>query len=324
MASSILRKCTSKECVDMPEINADFCLYLRQFAYDFKNNFLSIDGKKMHFIDEGCGEPIIMLHGNPSWSFYYRYLVHALKNQYHVIVPDHIGCGLSEKPSRNEYSYTVQQRVHDLNVLLEQLRMKNNLTLVLHDWGGFIGMAYAVQHPESIARIIVLNTSVFHLPKQKRFPWLLRLARSTIGKYLVVQHNFFARGTAWIGCQAVRMPKLLREAYCCPYDSPSHRIALWEFVHDIPVKPNDYSYSFLSSVQKQLPLLEKVPMLICWGMKDFVFDKHILEQWQRCFPNALIHRFPRHGHYVLEDAKEEVIPLVKQFLIDHPLRKKNE
>ena len=109
-------------------------------------------GLRLHYIDEGEGEPVVMLHGNPSWSFLYRNLIDSLRGSHRVIVPDHIGCGLSEKPDDSRYTYTLQSRMDDLEDLLDHLGLDRELTLVLHDWGGMIGMAYAARHPERIAR----------------------------------------------------------------------------------------------------------------------------------------------------------------------------
>ena len=129
--------------------------------YPFTGNLLDIQGLNYHYLDEGNGPPVVMVHGNPSWSFYYRNLVLALRDRYRCIVPDHIGCGLSDKPGDNRYDYTLSRRVDDLEALLEHLGIRENITLVVHDWGGMIGMAYAVRHPERIKRLVILNTGAF-------------------------------------------------------------------------------------------------------------------------------------------------------------------
>src|SRR5210317_837044 len=154
--------------------------------YPFENHFLELNGLQYHYLDEGQGEPVVMVHGNPSWSFYYRDLAKALRDRYRVIVPDHIGCGLSEKPGDGGYSYTLKQRVDDLESLLEHLDIDERITLVLHDWGGMIGMAYASRYPERIARLVILNTAAFHLPAGKHLPLALKICRDTkLGEFLV-------------------------------------------------------------------------------------------------------------------------------------------
>lgn len=288
--------------------------------YPFQNNFLDLNGLQYHYIDEGQGDPVVMVHGNPSWSFYYRNLAKALRGSYRVIVPDHIGCGLSEKPGDEDYSYRLEQRVDDLEALLEELNIRKRITLVVHDWGGMIGMAYASRHPERIARLVILNTSAFHLPAGKRFPLALKICRDTaFGAFLVKRLNMFALMAARVGCKRNPMSESLRGAYCAPYGVSADRIATLRFVQDIPLQPEDPSYDLVSEVEAGLERFAALPMTICWGLKDFVFDKHFLKEWQRHFPNAEVHTFADCGHYILEDASDEVIPIIEQFLTAHPL-----
>src|SRR5712692_6431654 len=145
--------------------------------YPFASHFLDRDGIRYHYVVEGAGEPVVMLHGNPTWSYYYRRLVLALRDSYRIIVPDHIGCGLSDKPDDSHYEYTLKSRVDDLEALLDHLGVQESVTLVLHDWGAMIGMAYAPRHPERIQRFVILNPAAFPLPAAKRLPLSLRLCR---------------------------------------------------------------------------------------------------------------------------------------------------
>jgi len=273
------------------------------------------DGLRQHYLDEGDGPPVVMVHGNPSWSFYYRRLVEALVPDFRAIVPDHIGCGLSDKPDDSRYAYTLESRVDDLESLLDGLGVREEITLVVHDWGGMIGTAYAARHPDRIAKMVVMNTAGFHMPRDKTFPWALHLCRDTpIGALAVRGFNAFARGTAWIGCKNERMPRPLRDAYVAPYDSWANRIAIHRFVQDIPLRPGDRAYDLVSRTQERLSLLAHVPMFIGWGLKDFVFDEPFLREWERRFPDAEVHRFPNAGHYVLEDEADALIPMIRRFL----------
>lgn len=276
------------------------------------------DGLKLHYLDEGDGPPVVMLHGNPSWSFLYRTLAEAVSPTHRVIVPDHIGCGLSDKPDDSRYAYTLASRVDDLERLLDHLGVRDGISLVVHDWGGMIGTAFAARHPDRIAKMVVMNTAGFHMPKDKSFPWALHVCRDTAaGAWAVRGLNAFVRGTAWIGCKNQRMPKRLREAYSAPYGNWADRIAIHRFVQDIPLKPGDRAYDLVTATQDRLPLLSHVPMLLAWGMKDFVFDEPFLKEWQRRFPAAEVHRFPNAGHYVLEDEATTLVPLIRDFL-DRP------
>jgi haloalkane dehalogenase len=293
---------------------------LQQFLADHPGRDLDRAGLRLHYIDEGSGEPVILLHGNPTWSFYYRHLIEALRDAQRVIVPDQIGCGLSDKPDDSRYDYTLASRVDDLELLLDHLGLDRELTLVLHDWGGVIGMTYAARHPERIARLVIANTAAFHKPAGKSFPWALSLFRArALGSCLVRGLNLFVRGTAWIGCRESRLSPAERNAYAAPYDSWAHRIAIHRFVQDIPLRPDDRSYELVSWVQDRLGLLDAVPMLIVWGMRDFVFDGPVLDEWVRRFPAAEVHRFPRAGHLVFEDQREAINGLVQSFLMAHPL-----
>jgi haloalkane dehalogenase len=278
-------------------------------------------GLRYHYLDEGDAEPVVMLHGNPTWSFYYRKLVEALTDAgFRTVVPDHVGCGRSDKPGDDRYDYTLERRVGDLEALLDRLGIDAGLTLVMHDWGGAVGMAFAARHPERVARLVVLNTAAFHLPKTKPFPWPLWVCRDTpLGAWLVRGLNAFCRGTAAIGCKRSRMPREVRDAYVAPYDSWQNRIAVHRFVQDIPLRPGDCSYDLVTFTQDRLGLFADTPTLIAWGMRDFVFDRHFLDEWQRRLPKAEVHRIPDAGHYVLEDAAEEVVPLVRDFLARHPV-----
>jgi haloalkane dehalogenase len=283
--------------------------------YPFEGKTLDLGGARMHYLDEGQGAPVLMVHGNPSWSFYYRNLAKELRATHRVIVPDHIGCGLSDKPDDAAYEYTLKSRVDDLDKLMGHLDVQEPITLVVHDWGGMIGFAWASRHPEKIKNIVVLNTAAFFLPSTKALPVALRVCRdSMVGEWLVRGANAFSVAASFVGCKRNPMDARLRAAYQAPYDSWESRIATVRFVQDIPLGPADRSYQVVDEVQAGLERFKGVPMLICWGELDFVFDKHFLAEWRRRFPDATVKSFPDAGHYVLEDAADEVIPAVKAFL----------
>lgn len=293
---------------------------LDRALFSFDGKFFSRGGLLQHYLDEGQGDPVVMLHGNPSWSFYYRNLTLALRDQNRVIVPDHIGMGLSDKPDDKVYAYRLSSRVDDLEALLDSLNLTRPLTLVMHDWGGMIGMAYAQRHPARIARLVLFNTAAFHLPPSLRLPRALSLVRNTaLGSWLVRGGNAFARGAAWVGCKRRPLTRALRRAYCAPYDSWANRIATLRFVQDIPLSPADPSYDLVTQVQEGLAQFQSTPALFCWGDRDFVFTPAVLDLWRTYWPQAQIHQFADCGHYVLEDAAAEIAVLVQNFLKAHPL-----
>ena len=288
-------------------------------GYDFTHHYSDVGGFRMHYLDEGRGQTVVMLHGNPNWSFYYRNLVVALRDKYRCLVPDHIGCGLSDKPGDENYEYSLARRTSDLERWLENLDATQDLTLVVHDWGGMIGMAYATKFPERIRRLVVLNTGAFHLPESKPVPWQLKMARGLLGAVLVRGFNTFSRGAVQSCVTRRPMSADVGRAYCAPYNSWANRIAVHRFVQDIPLKPGDRGYDLVSQVADGLGRLKEVPMLIGWGDRDFVFDEHFLNEWLRRFPDAELHRYADCGHYILEDAAEELIPQIRTFLDSHPI-----
>ena len=286
--------------------------------FPFKRHFLERNSQQYHYVNEGTGEPVVMVHGNPSWSFYYRNLVKTLSVSHQCIVPDHIGCGLSDKTDDEDYSYTLASRIDDLEALLDHLAIDKNITLVVHDWGGMIGMGYAARYPDRIKKLVILNTAAFHLPKNKSFPLPLAIGRNTmLGTILVRGFNAFSSMASFIGVKRNPMTKEIRRAYVAPFNSWKNRISTLRFIQDIPLKPHDKNYQLVSDIEKCLPQFTKLPMIICWGLKDFVFDKHFLAVWQEKFPQAQVHAFEDCGHYILEDASEEVVPLVTNFVNDH-------
>jgi len=286
--------------------------------YPFAPHYIEVGGHRMHYVDEGQGDPILMVHGNPSWSFFYRDLIAEFQSSHRVIAPDHIGCGRSDKPNDGEYDYTLSTRLADLGTLIDSLDLRN-ITLIVHDWGGMIGMAWAARHPDRISKLVVMNTAAFPLPKGKTLPASLTLARTPgVGALLVRGANAFSLG-AIRSCVTRRpMSKAVAAGYLEPYDSWAHRIAVHRFVQDIPLKEDDRAYPIVHGPGEALSRLADKPMLMCWGLRDFVFDHHFLEEWVRRFPGADVHRFDDCGHYVLEDAGEEIIPLVREFVDGHP------
>lgn len=287
--------------------------------YPFVGKHLDLGGDRLHYLDEGQGEPLVMLHGNPTWSFYYRNLVKAFGDRYRCIVPDHMGCGLSDKPEN--YNYKLRQRVEDLEALLDHLDVGNDITLIVHDWGGMIGMTYAHRHPEQIKRLVILNTGAFHLPKSKGFPWSLWACRTMLGPLLVRAFNGFCLAAIhWCATRKQLTPEI-QDGYIKPYDTWEDRIAVLRFVQDIPLKKTDPGYDLITEVEENLEQFREIPSVICWGDKDFVFDQHFLDVWKQKLPDTPVHQWEDSGHYILEDRGEEVIAIVDQFLQDNPLKK---
>lgn len=278
--------------------------------YPFDPHYVDVAGGRMHYVDEGDGPPIVMLHGNPTWSFYYRELIRGLRERYRVIAPDHIGCGLSDKPP--EYPYTLSQHIENLSALIDHLKL-DGVTLAVHDWGGAIGFGWAVRNPERARRFIVFNTAAF---PGGRIPFRIRICGWPIlGEIVVLRFNAFARAAIRMACcHRERMTPEVVRGYLHPYDRPRHRIAQLCFVRDIPTARSVPSYPVLEQIEAALPQFQRRPMVIFWGMRDFCFTERFLAEWITRFPEATVHRFEDAGHYVVEDAHERILPRIEAFL----------
>jgi len=284
--------------------------FLRK-QYPFSPHIFELPcGNTMSYVDVGKGPVIVMLHGNPTWSFYYRNLIKLLQKKYRVIAPDHIGCGLSSKPQ--QYQYRLNTHIDNIEHLLDYLKV-DQTSLVLHDWGGAIGMGYAVRNPQRIQSISILNTAAYH---STHIPLRIQICRTPLFGDIVIRGcNGFARGALFMAVTKKMSPDIAK-GFLFPYDSWKNRIATLRFVQDIPLSEKDYSYTTLSNIEKGLELFKNTPVLICWGGKDFCFNDHFYVQWQGRFPQAECHYFSDAGHYVLEDAFDQIGPLIEQFFAE--------
>ena len=287
--------------------------------YPFADHFLDRGGLRLHYLDEGQGEPVVMLHGNPTWSFHFRSLVLALRAQYRVVVPDHMGMGLSDKPDDGQYRYCLQSRADDLAALLYHLNIVHRVTLVMHDWGAMIGMAWAVRFPERVARLVMLNGAAFHVPASMHVPAALLVARNrALGALAVRGSDLLIRAAARACCTRRPIPAEVLDAYLAPYASWADRIGLLRFPQDVPLVPADPSFHLVSEIEAGLAQFRQTPAMICWGERDVVFPPSVLEIWREHWPHAEVHRFPDCGHWVLEDAPDEIAARVRAFLADRP------
>ena len=266
-------------------------------------SFVTPRGARMSFLDEGprSDEAVLMLHGNPTWSFYYRELVHAVRETRRCVVPDHIGMGLSQKPQ--DYDYALATRIADIEALVASLAL-NRIHLVVHDWGGAIGFGFAAKHPEMMGRLVILNTAAFPSP---HLPARIALCKApVVGPLLVRGLNGFAWPATRMAMHARALSREERRAYLFPYDSWANRVAVSEFVRDIPMSPSHRSWSALTAAGDGLAQFRNNPTAILWGLKDFCFHQAFLDRWMKIFPAAEKAAFHEAGHYLLEDAPDAV------------------
>ena len=284
--------------------------------YPFQSHYLDIGKHRLHYIDEGPSDPskpvLVMVHGNPTWTFYWRELIKAFRRDYRVIAVDHLGCGLSDKPTR--YSYRLADHIRNFTRLMDALSLER-IVLFVHDWGGPIGMGYATEHPEKIEALVVFNTAAF---RSKRIPKRIALCRIPgFGKFAIQGLNAFAR-VATRQATTKHMSSDVKAGYLRPYNSYSSRIAHYRFVQDIPLNSSHPSWETLGAIERGLNKLKHHPMMLLWGEKDWCFDQTFLDTWRERFPDARVTTFADAGHYVVEDAAPQIIPEIQPFLESLP------
>lgn len=273
--------------------------------------FATPRGASMSYLDEGgdSDEAVLMLHGNPTWSFYYRELVRAVAPHMRCVVPDHIGMGLSEKPQ--DYPYTLEARIGDVDALVTSLGLKR-IHLVVHDWGGAIGFGYAARYPQRIGKLVVLNTGAFPAP---HIPRRIALCKTRFpGTPLVRGLNGFAGPAVWMSMNRRKLSADEKRGFLLPYDSWENRVAVDAFVKDIPMVPSHPTWRTLIDTAAGLKNFKANPALIVWGGRDFCFNDHFYNEWTKRLPQAQTYYLEDVGHYVLADANEEMVPRILHFL----------
>ena len=276
--------------------------------YPFTPHHHRIRDYSIHYVDEGDGQPVLMLHGNPTWSFLYRNLIMALRGEFRVIAPDHLGCGLSDKPQNADYS--LGNHIYHIESLVRALSLKQ-VTIVGHDWGGAVARGYARLHPENVKRIVMMNTAAFSMPA---IPLRIRVCRTPVlGSLMVRWLNLFCLAATFMA-SVNPLPRMVKKGYLLPYDSPAHRIAVYRFIEDIPISPIHPSYETLLGIEHSLWMFSKTPVCLVWGMRDWCFTPEFLTKWMNYFPDANVLTLDNAGHLVLEDGKDEAIAFIRKFL----------
>lgn len=263
-------------------------------------------------MDEGSREnPVtLFLHGNPTWSFYYRKAVRFWKDHSRCIAPDHLGCGLSDKPDSVDFSYNLKNHANNLLELVDHLGV-DCFNLVVHDWGGAIGLTAFAHQADRIRKIVLLNTAAF---PSRDVPLRILFCRLPIvGEFFVRTLNGFAGPATWMG-SANGITDSAKKGLLFPYNNWANRVAIWNFVRDIPYERNHLTLPELQNTSNNLINFSNTPAIACWGMKDFCFHGGYLQKWENIWPHMQSHRFAHSGHYILEDSFEEVRTKVEPFL----------
>jgi len=276
--------------------------------YPFQPHFFEQKAGQMHYVDEGSGELVVLVHGTPTWSFLYRHLIKALAPDFRVVAPDHIGFGLSAKPEN--WSYLPQDHAQNLTHLIEGLGLKD-INLVVHDFGGPIGLSYAIEHPENVKRITILNTFMWSLKGDSAFEIPGKVFNNPLGRFAYKRLNFsavFMVRAAW-GDKKKLTPEIHRH-YIQALPSPADRQGTWVFLQELIG-----SSSWYQSLWDRRDSIRNKPALILWGMKDIAFKQKELGRWEKLFPQAQVICFPEAGHFLQEEEGPQIAAHVRNFLV---------
>jgi pimeloyl-ACP methyl ester carboxylesterase len=286
-------------------------------TYPFAPHYLDINGFQMHFVDEGDGEPVLLLHGDPTWGYLWRRFIPILAPHRRCIVPDQMGMGKSGTPE-SPYPYRLRNHIANLEALVLQLDL-HELTLVLHDWGGPVGLGMATLHPHRIRRLVLMNTWAFAPWPGAPFPKLIELIRSARGEKFVLEKNGYLE-PAFLGTthHPEKLTEIIMDAYRAPFPTPASRRALLCWSRDIPVHETDPSYAEMKQIEERLPRFNRTPTLLVWGMRDPVLPESVLRMWQQIYPHAITHEIDDASHFLQEDAPDLIVSFTQEFLDANP------
>ncbi len=293
----------------MPEIQEETF----EGTFPFAPHYFRVNDFHMHFVDEGEGEPLVLLHGDPTWGYLWRKFIPPLSANYRCIVPDHMGMGKSGKP-QEPGRYRLRHHAANLESLLLSLDLRN-LTLVLHDWGGPVGLHFAVRHRDRIKGLVLMNTWAFAPWPGGPLPRLLEIIRSPRGEKFVLEKNGYLE-PALLGTthHPENLAPAVLAAYRAPFPTPESRLALLCWSRDIPVEESDSSYAEMKRIEEGLSLFADLPALLVWGMRDPVLPVSVLSMWQQRLPNAKTVEIHDASHFLQEDAAESVVGAIQEFL----------
>ena len=281
--------------------------WLDRSLYPFTSHYFHSADGRMHFVDEGSGPPIVMVHGTPTWSFLHRHLIARLARRHRVIAVDHLGFGLSDKPPKAPYAPS--DHAARLVALLDVLDV-SDATFVVHDFGGPVGLGAALQRLERVEHLVLFNTWMWSLSDDPTIVRGARLLGGRMGQLLYRRFGFAVNVMMpmAVGDRRVLTPAIRRH-YSAPLATPNDRSATWACARALLG-----SSDWFDRLWEQRERLRGKPMLLLWGMKDPTFGASYLERWRREFPKAHAHTFRTSGHFVPEEVPAEIVPIIDQFI----------
>jgi haloalkane dehalogenase len=277
--------------------------------YPFQPHFLDLEMGRMHYVDEGQGRALVMVHGTPTWSFLFRHLIKGLSTQYRCIAPDHLGFGLSDKPA--DGSYRPEDHAQNLSQLIESLGLKE-ITLLVHDFGGPIGLSYALEHPDNVKQLILSNTWMWSLRGDPHFERPGKWLGGSVGRWLYERCNFGVQ-IMMKRLSGSRLSDTSLRHYSGALSAPEGRHASWVLAREL-IGSSDW----FAGLMRQNERIKDIPTLILWGLRDRALPKKLLQNWSLLMTHAKITTFADAGHFVFEDQGAALCPLIAGFLADHP------
>jgi pimeloyl-ACP methyl ester carboxylesterase len=281
--------------------------FLNRAEYPFTSHYFNINGQHLHYIDEGKGKTLLFVHGTPSWSFDFRYQIKALSKKYRCIALDHIGFGLSDKPKI--YDYSTQNHALTLEKLIHYLGLQD-ITLLVHDFGGIIGFDYALKNPENISKIVVLNSWLWSAESEPEYQKIKPILRSPLLPFLYRHMNFsvqFILPNSFYNKKI--LSKEIKKQYTKPFANSSERNGTIAFAKSLL-----YDQSYFESLWQQVHALADKEVLFIWGMNDGVILPKYLEKFALSFPKKYVVQLQACGHFPQEEKKVEVLEAIEQFL----------
>ncbi len=281
--------------------------WVDRIEYPFTSRFIDLKAGRMHYVDEGSGEILLFLHGNPVWSFTFRKLIKELRKNYRCIAIDHLGFGLSDKPSG--FSYLPKDHSANLEefIVSKQLR---NITLVVNDWGGPIGLHYAVNHADNIKKLIVFNTFMWSVKGDKHYERFSSFMGGKLGRFLNERFNFFGHVVMKMAFgDRARLDKKNKYQLTHHVSVPNERQGVWIFPREII-----NSSEWLSSIWVKRNNIKNKPALLIWGMRDIAFRLQELKRFEEFLTNTEILQLHDVGHYVQDEAGERLFKPIREFL----------
>jgi cis-3-alkyl-4-acyloxetan-2-one decarboxylase len=290
-----------------PGVDGDF-----EGTYPFSGNSVDARGVRLNYVDEGPRdvEPLLMLHGNGTWSYLFREPIAKLSADGHRCVAlDHMGFGRSDKPPRLS-AYSLETHVANAGALIDELDLKD-VTLVAHDWGGPIGLGALLERQDRLKAIVLMNTWAWELPSFLP-PFLREFRTEGLGEILALGGNLFVESIPG-GMANRQTDPVMMDAYRAPFPDYWSRVGTLAFQRDIPLTERDRSAPLMASIHERIPDL-KVPALLIWGMRDRVFQPVFLDQWRELLPHAEVVELDDAAHYLLEDRPEAVTEAIRRFV----------